>query len=64
METAQQIGTLVNFVAAQSLKFNIVSSNIPAITSMFCPKFFKIYLAFSGVFSKLIISNFNSGKIL
>lgn len=40
----------------------MVSSKIPPITSMFFPRFAKISLAFSGVFSNGIIWNFKSGQ--
>lgn len=52
MDTAQQIDCLDISKPSQFLKFNIVSSKMPATTSMFCPRFFSISLAFSGVFSK------------
>ena len=62
METAQHNGSRESCNPAQFRKLNIVSSKIPPTISIFFPKFAKISLAFSGVFSNGMIWNFISGQ--
>ena len=57
----QRVDTRTNSNAEQPRRVSMVPSKIPATTSMPVPRFCKIFWAFSGVFAKLMISNFSSG---
>ena len=63
MDTAAQNFSLDISIPLQPRSFNIESSKIPAITSIFCPRFPSISLAFSSVFSNGTSWNFISGYI-
>ena len=52
MDTATQMGSREISSPAQRRRFSMVSSKMPATTSMFCPRLARISLAFSGVLSK------------